>query len=345
MMKKTNKSVVLSFMKRQKRSTLLLVSLVLLIVAALGGLNLYARHLAGTTISTPIPPPPDMPEDIESDSIPKSQSYEDEIRREMKGIIGDEEREERWNRISMSWDQVYEQAQADSMENLKKRGPPKAEPAETKLKKPKPKVKYGRRQSARRTTFSQLKKEGKIAKEQGSSGFNLKTQANQRGKGMLEEKTEASHRFVRAMIAGNYRVRTGETVSLQLLEPVSIDGRKIPELDVIAGRVSFSNNRVRINVETISLEGEVVSVNWDCYDQHLALGLPYEGSIKSAEEEVEDRVLRSAERDLNKITSRIPYVSDLAEGAIGAVKSIRRTRRGKARLPNNYHVYLKIKQP
>lgn len=333
---------MLAFLKRQKRSTLLLVSLVLLIVAALGGLNLYARHLTGATISTPIPPPPDMPKEIESDSIPKSQSYEDEIRREMKGIMGDEEREERWNRISMSWDEVYDQVQADSMEKLEKRGPPKVEPAETKLKKPKPKVKYGRRQSARRTTSSRLKKEEKPAKEPENSGFNLKTQANQRGTGTLEDKTETPHRFVRAMIAGNYRVRTGETVSLQLLEPVAIDGRKIPELSVIAGRISFSNNRVRIKVETISLEGEVVSVDWDCYDQHLAPGLPYDGFIKNAEEEVEDRMLRSAERDLNKITSRIPYVSDLAEGAIGAAKSIRRTRKGKARLPNNYHVYLKI---
>lgn len=344
-MKRTNKSVLLAFLKRQKRSTLLLLSLVLLVIAALGGLNLYDRHLAGATISTPIPPPPDMPEEIESDSIPKAQSYEDEIRREMKGIMGDEEREERWNRISMSWDEVYDQVKADSMEKLEERGPPKAEQPETRLNKPKPKVKYSRRSSTRRTASSRLKKEEKPVKAQENAGFNLKTQAHQQAVGSPEEKADTPHRFVRAMIAGNYRVRNGETVSLQLLEPVAINGRKIRELSVISGRVSFSNNRVRIKVETISLESEVVSVNWDCYDQHLALGLPYEGSIKSAEEEVEDRVLRSAERDLNKITSRIPYVSDLAEGAIDAAKSIRRTRRGKARLPNNYHVYLKIKQP
>lgn len=338
--KKNN--LLLDFLQRQKRSTLLILAILLFLLAGWGGLKLYQRHLATAPIDTPIPPPPDIEGLVKGDSILKTEEYAQELRNGDVDLVALLEDHERMERMTMSWTGVYPESVVDTPK-AKSPTPVEAKPT---IKKPTPQprkrsntTRYGRSKSRKVTT--------KQAKEPEKPHFNLKVQeatTNRQHASTEQEALSESLQFARAMVAGNYKVRSGETVSIQLLEPTLIQGVKVPELSLLAGRLSVGSNRVYIKIEHVNVEGNVFPVNWECYDQDLMRGLPYEGRIKSPDQEVNDRLSRSAERDLRRRLSPHPYISDVAEGLIEATKSIRRNKRGKVSLPNNYAVFLKIQR-
>lgn len=330
------KTAFITFLKAQKRSSLLIGSLLFLIIGSLGGLKLYSLHLMTSAIETPIPPLPDIQEVVDRDSVLKTKIYDEELRREVRGVLEDTEDQERWGRISMSWDKVYQEIQADSLGSQ-----PMAQPvAKPQLERPKPPPRR-RRTSRSRRPKKKVAQKPKTQVVPPKPGFNLITQEAE-DEGKQEQGTPTPLQFAKAVIAGEVKLRAGETVRLQLLEPISVQGVKIPELTLVSGRISFGSNRVYISVEHVNVGGNVLAVNWQCYDQHLSKGLPHEGGGQGVEAPVNNRLLRRADRDIGRGLPQIPYVSDAAEGVIDATKGLLRKKRVKGSLPNNYTVYLKI---
>lgn len=81
-----------------------------------------------------------------------------------------------------------------------------------------------------------------------------------------EERSIQIKNSISACIHKSQRVIPGDLVALRLLEPVEIDGVKIPKGHLLTGAVQFQTNRLQILIHSIAYNGNIIPTDIQVYD-------------------------------------------------------------------------------
>lgn len=154
---------------------------------------------------------------------------------------------------------------------------------------------------------------------------------NRRGDSQLDNLSPTERRRVMLQSGGKYKesesieakivstgtVRAGQTVRLITTQVAYLSGKVIPSGTVIAGVVSFGENRMDIRLSTIRLKNEIVRVNLTVYSMDGLQGFAVDGFNDA--EEVENEGISEG----IKATGRIGRV-------VGSVITPKRSRRAQS---------------
>lgn len=122
---------------------------------------------------------------------------------------------------------------------------------------------------------------------------------------------------IEAKIVSTGTVRAGQTVRLITSQVAYLKGKTIPSGTIIAGVVSFSENRMDIRLSTIRLKNEIINVNLTVYSMDGLQGFAVDGFNDS--EEIENEGISEG----IKAAGRIGRV-------VGSVISPKRTRKAQS---------------
>ncbi|PUB26426.1 conjugative transposon TraM protein [Elizabethkingia sp. YR214] len=81
-----------------------------------------------------------------------------------------------------------------------------------------------------------------------------------------EERNIQIKNSISACIHKSQRVIPGDLIVLRFLEPVEIDGFKIPRGHILSGTVQFQSNRLQILIHSIAYNGNIIPVDIQVYD-------------------------------------------------------------------------------
>lgn len=89
----------------------------------------------------------------------------------------------------------------------------------------------------------------------------------------VEPDTAAPTGMIRACIAGEQRIASGERVRLRLLDPVQAGNAILPEGTIIYGTASISGQRLGIEIRSLATGTEMLAVHLTAYDTDGLQGL------------------------------------------------------------------------
>jgi conjugative transposon TraM protein len=99
--------------------------------------------------------------------------------------------------------------------------------------------------------------------------------------GLTDEKTNDNDKqnSIDAVIPQSQTLVSGATVKLQLLNDIFVDGIKIPKNEFVFGTVSLSNERLKILINSLRYEQNILPVSLTVYDLDGMEGIYIPGSI------------------------------------------------------------------
>lgn len=112
---------------------------------------------------------------------------------------------------------------------------------------------------------------------------------------------------ISAMIVSSGMVKSGETITLALKEDAILSFEKIPKGTTIAGKVSFSDNRLNVNFSTMRLKNKIIKIDLVLYGLDGMEGLPVNSNIMARE--IEDTGIDEAMSGVSTSGGKIDPIS------------------------------------
>lgn len=148
---------------------------------------------------------------------------------------------------------------------------------------------------------------------------------------------------ISAVIHGEQKgVRSSSQVYIRLLEPVVINGTKIPASTNLIGSVVFSENRVMITTESIKFNGDLYPFRGTIYDQDGMRGL-YTGENLANEVAKEGGQSAISGSD-QRVSGGYSMVTKVTNTLIDGTKTVleKAQRKKSVDLPANYKIFIKL---
>jgi len=323
--------------KRFKRWHFILLGIGCLLIAGLlswRSLNGYIQNLAS---QTPIASAP-MQEGLEfEENGNKTEQYKQELMKGKSEERAAKNKQSRWDRMRMAWNLIYSPGEKEPAKEVLPSAPIEAPRA--RIKRVYRAATYKSRQKPP-MPIPKSKKQVSFNLKKGQSGKNLSKMDSQIGR----ERSSRSAQFVRAVIFGNQSVLPGESVKLQLTQPIQLKEHVIPAHKVLIGTCGFSGGRVQIQVQELIVDGKIIPVSLTAYDQDKAEGLAY------ADPKLRRRLKQQSARGIEQLLPSVPptgigVVDQLVHTGSSLGKTIvRNTGQGNRNieLPDNYSILLNI---
>lgn len=147
---------------------------------------------------------------------------------------------------------------------------------------------------------------------------------------------------IRAVVHGEHKnLRAGATVKLRLLDPLEIDGFKVPRNTFVYGQLTFSSNRAKIRIDNINYENNIIPFKGTIYDKDGFEGICMpENVVDNATREAGSQAVSSQSVNLatpsSAISSGINAIGSAIKSAVsGSIKE------GKVSISTNYQVTIK----
>ncbi len=173
-----------------------------------------------------------------------------------------------------------------------------------------------------------------VGNSRGNRGF--KTESGQTAVG-------SDKGTISAVIHGEQKgVRSSSQVYIRLLEPVVINGTKIPASTNLIGAVIFSENRVMISTESIKFNGDLYPFRGNVYDNDGMRGL-YTGE-NLANEVAKEGGQNAISGSDQRVSNGYGMVSKVTNTLIDGTKNVleKAQRKKSVDLPANYKIFIKL---
>ena len=185
------------------------------------------------------------------------------------------------------------------------------------------------------------------------SKFNI-TYGNDRGgsggsQGSLNNNNNSKKRlaFVRAVIHGDQSIKSGTLAKIHLLEDVVVDNITIPKNAIIHGQATGSGTeRITISINSITLNGEIVSVDWSVFDTDGNEGLHVPGYGKD-KQDVRNQTVDDGANEVTNAASSVLANNRAASSGVRLATNLFRNKSSKKRLPkvdlsSGYQILIRI---
>lgn len=156
---------------------------------------------------------------------------------------------------------------------------------------------------------------------------------------------------VRANVLKNYTVREGSIISFRTQQPVTVQSVYIPSNTIISGRVSLSQNRMKVSVPSVNIGGRVEEISFQIYDQdglqgmRLPMGLEDKVNRKASLDNQLDNVISQGQQAAGAIAGSSSIMTASAASGIGAgiIRAFKNTKGSvvKVNITEGYKVMLK----
>ena len=116
---------------------------------------------------------------------------------------------------------------------------------------------------------------------------------------------------INAVIQDESTVKSGSNVLIRIVDEVTIGGRKIPKNTLAYGLCSFTNERIKIEVNSIQVGSNTINEKLRAFDMDGNEGLLVQGGI---EQQVKKDVLNDAVSQVNTVV-RVPILRTVPSSA------------------------------
>jgi Conjugative transposon, TraM len=153
--------------------------------------------------------------------------------------------------------------------------------------------------------------------------------------------------FVRAVIHGDQSIKSGTLAKIHLLEDVVVDNITIPKNAIIHGQATGSGTeRITISINSITLNGEIISVEWSVFDTDGNEGLHVPGYGKD-KQDVRNQTVDDGANEVTNATSSVLANSKVASSGVRLATNLFRNKASKKRLPkvdlsSGYQILIRI---
>lgn len=233
--------------------------------------------------------------------------------------------------IGKLWgDKVEEEARepkAEELENLvnevlySQAAPQKEETKPKRSPKPTPKKTYNAPKSVEPVSDTQPNEKETVYRKK--SGF--KSSFENTDKGSL------SSGIISAVVHSKQTVQSSTVIKFRLTQSVEVDGNLVPEGTFINGRATLSNERVKVDFESIILNGRLIPFKYTVYDPDGLQGIHVPGLIIN--EAAKDLVSKASSSASTRIS--VPVV-----GSVALSTAQKENNKNVAVIPQDYPVFL-----
>lgn len=153
--------------------------------------------------------------------------------------------------------------------------------------------------------------------------------------------------FVRAVIHGDQSIKSGTLAKIHLLEDVVVDNITIPKNAIIHGQATGSGTeRITISINSITLNGEIVSVDWSVFDTDGNEGLHVPGYGKD-KQDVRNQTVDDGANEVTNAASSVLANNRAASSGVRLATNLFRNKSSKKRLPkvdlsSGYQILIRI---
>jgi hypothetical protein len=153
--------------------------------------------------------------------------------------------------------------------------------------------------------------------------------------------------FVRAVIHGDQSIKSGTLAKIHLLEDVVVENITIPKNAIIHGQATGSGmERITININSITLNGEIISVDWSVFDTDGNEGLHVPGYGKD-KQDVRNQTVDDGANEVTNAASSVLANNRAASSGVRLATNLFRNKSSKKRLPkvdlsSGYQILIRI---
>ena len=137
---------------------------------------------------------------------------------------------------------------------------------------------------------------------------------------------------VLSVVQDNVKITSGSTLKLRTIESFEINSVLVPANTFIVGQTRFSQDRIMIDVESLTSNGRLIKVDLTAYDLHGNQGIYVEGGLES---EIQGDALEQTVSELQR-NVKVPILRNVPFNS--ARKKIREP---EIPIPAGYKVYLR----
>jgi len=133
--------------------------------------------------------------------------------------------------------------------------------------------------------------------------------------GNKKSKTERPEKIagVKALtvVHEDVRVKSGSGLKLRIIESFQIGSVTVPENTFVTGKVSFSGDRIYIDVKSISVNGQLLTTKLTAYDLNGSKGIYVEGGLeKEIKSDALEQTVSEVQRNVTvPFLGRVPFSS------------------------------------
>jgi hypothetical protein len=153
--------------------------------------------------------------------------------------------------------------------------------------------------------------------------------------------------FVRAVIHGDQSIKSGTLAKIHLLEDVVVDNITIPKNAIIHGQATGSGTeRITISINSITLNGEIISVEWSVFDTDGNEGLHVPGYGKD-KQDVRNQTVDDGANEVTNAASSVLANNRAASSGVRLATNLFRNKSSKKRMPkvdlsSGYQILIRI---
>jgi hypothetical protein len=86
-------------------------------------------------------------------------------------------------------------------------------------------------------------------------------------------RVKASRYNVRASVFQNYTVQDGSVIAFRIQQPITVEGLFVPANTKLSGQISLAHNRLRVNIPSVNINGDVEAISFEVFDQDGIQGM------------------------------------------------------------------------
>ena len=180
----------------------------------------------------------------------------------------------------------------------------------------------------------------KINLETEDNQKNIYTEGGKRKRRSSTSDNSGGGRLIAACIHGNQVITNGGVVRMRLLEDFVLDNVKFPANTLFYGIAQISQDRMSIRVENLKLQGKIVAVACEIYDNDAIQGLNLPDNIKN---ELTKRAKTGAIDGVQTPTGGGDMFSSAISSVVNVGKNVLRKEESqiKVDLKANYKIFIK----